>query len=78
MIDIYQDEGFGTTDTYAPPNTLTRLYDTKMPVRHGVMRGTTVVQSGSAMESHTEMLAETAGLDPVEFRRRNVASSAFK
>jgi len=76
-IDIYQDEGFGTTDTYDIPNVLTRLYDTKMPVRHGVMRGTSFVQSGFAMESHTDMLAEVAGLDPVEFRRRNVATPAF-
>ena len=76
-IDLYQDEGFGTADTYDIPNVLTRLFHTKMPVRHGTMRGTSFVQSGFAMESHTDMVAEAAGLDPVEFRRRNVASPAF-
>jgi nicotinate dehydrogenase subunit B len=76
-IDIHQDEGFGTADTYDIPNVLTRLYETRMPVRHGVMRGTSFVQSGFAMESHTDMVAEAAGLDPVEFRRRNVATPAF-
>jgi isoquinoline 1-oxidoreductase len=76
-IDLYQDEGFGTTDTYAIPNVLTRLFHTKMPVRHATMRGTSFVQSGFAMESHTDMVAEVAGLDPVEFRKRNVADAAF-
>jgi isoquinoline 1-oxidoreductase len=77
IIDLYQDEGFGTTDTYAIPNVRTRLFHTEMPVRHGTMRGTSFVQSGFAMESHTDMLAEAAGFDPVEFRRRNVANPAF-
>jgi len=76
-IDLYQDEGFGTADTYAIPNVLTRLFHAKMPVRHGTMRGTSFVQSGFAMESHTDMVAEAAGLDPVEFRKRNVAAEAF-
>jgi len=76
-IDLHQDEGFGTADTYDIPNVLTRLFHSKMPVRHGTMRGTSFVQSGFAMESHTDMVAEAAGLDPVEFRRRNVATPAF-
>ncbi len=76
-IDIYQDEGFGTTNTYDIPHVATRLFHTPMPVRHGTMRGTSFVQSGFAMESHTDMLAEAVGLDPVEFRKRNLAEPAF-
>jgi len=77
-IDLYQDEGFGTTDTYSIPNVRTRLYHARMPARHGTMRGTSFVQSCFAVESHTDMLAEAVGVDPVEFRKRNIAMASFK
>jgi CO/xanthine dehydrogenase Mo-binding subunit len=35
------------------------------------------VQSCYALESHTDMVAEAAGLDPVEFRKRNLAVASF-
>jgi isoquinoline 1-oxidoreductase len=41
------------------------------------MRGTSFVQSCYALESHTDMVAEAAGLDPVEFRKRNLAVASF-
>ncbi len=77
-IDLHQDEGFGTTETYAIPNVRTRLFAAEVPPRHGTMRGTSFVQSGFAVESHTDMVAEAAGLDPVEFRRLNVAKASFR
>ena len=77
-IDLHQDEGYGTTETYAIPNVRTRLYAAKLPPRHGTMRGTSFVQSGFAVESHTDMVAEAVGMDPVEFRRRNVAKASFR
>jgi isoquinoline 1-oxidoreductase len=76
-IDLYQDEGFGATDTYDIPHVRTRLFRSSVPARHGTMRGTSFVQTCFAVESHTDMLAEAAGLDPLEFRRRNVAMDAF-
>ena len=76
-IDLHQDEGFGSTDTYDIPNVRTRLFQARMPARHGTMRGTSFVQTGFAVESHTDMLAERVGVGPVEFRKRNVATASF-
>jgi CO/xanthine dehydrogenase Mo-binding subunit len=76
-IDIYQDEGYGTQYTYRIPATRTRLFHTALPVRHATMRGTSYVQSTFGMESHTDMCARAAGLDALEFRRRNVLLPAF-
>jgi isoquinoline 1-oxidoreductase len=77
-IDIYQDEGFGTQYVYRIPDTRTRLFSTRLPVRHGTMRGTSYVQSVYGMESHTDSCARAIGMDPLEFRRRNVLFPAFE
>lgn len=76
-IDLYQDEGFGTEDTYAIPSVRTRLFRTKMPARHGTMRGTSFVQTCFAVESHTDAVADAVGLDPVDFRMKNLALESF-
>jgi nicotinate dehydrogenase subunit B len=76
-IDLYQDEGNGTEHTYAIPSVRTRLFKTRMPARHGVMRGTSFVQTCFAVESHTDMVAEAVGLDPVTFRKINLATEEF-
>jgi len=76
-LDLYQDEGNGSTDTYAIPDVRTRLFRTTMPARHGTMRGTSFVQTCFAVESHTDMLAEAVGLDPVAFRKKNLVFDAF-
>ena len=77
-IDIYRDAGIGTQDVYDVPNVRTRLFKSPMPVRHAVMRGTSYVQICYALESHTDMLAETVGMDPLEFRKLNVALKSFR
>lgn len=76
-LDLYQDEGFGSTVTYKIPHVLTRLFQTAMPARHATMRGTSFVQTCFAVESHTDMLAEAVGLDPVEFRKLNLHTPSF-
>jgi isoquinoline 1-oxidoreductase len=76
-IDLHQDEGFGTTGTYDIPQVRTRLFHSKMPARHGTMRGTSFVQSCFAVESHTDVVADAVGMDPVEFRRKNLALASF-
>ena len=53
----------------------TRLFRTELPMRHATMRGTSFVQSVFGMESHTDMVAKAVGLDPLEFRRRNVVEA---
>jgi CO/xanthine dehydrogenase Mo-binding subunit len=76
-IDIFQDEGHGTREMYDVSNTLTRLYQTRLPVRHATMRGTSFVQSVFALESHTDMVARATEKDPLDFRRAHVDLDAF-
>jgi isoquinoline 1-oxidoreductase len=76
--EIFQDEGHGTVEVYDIPDVLTLRYATRMPFKHGTMRGTSYVQTGFALESHTDMVAEAIGMDPLAFRKRNVALPAFR
>ncbi|MCU0304451.1 MAG: molybdopterin-dependent oxidoreductase [Thermoanaerobaculales bacterium] len=76
-LDLYQDEGYGSEETYAIPHVLTRLFRTPMPARHGTMRGTSFVQTCFAVESHTDELARALGRDPFDFRRSNLAVASF-
>jgi CO/xanthine dehydrogenase Mo-binding subunit len=76
-IDIFQDEGYGTQETYDIPNVRTQLYQTRLPIRHGTMRGTSFVQSVFALESHTDTVARRTGHDPLDFRRAHVELEAF-
>jgi len=76
-LDIYQDLGEGTRDTYAAPHILIKHYRTEMPVNQANSRGTSYVQIGFAQESHIDMVARAIGHDPFEFRRNNVALESF-
>ncbi|OGX26067.1 MAG: hypothetical protein A3D10_06565 [Omnitrophica WOR_2 bacterium RIFCSPHIGHO2_02_FULL_48_11] len=49
-----------------------RVY-TNTPIS-GAMRGFGGVQAGFAIESHMDMLAEGIGMDPVEFRLKNITT----
>jgi CO/xanthine dehydrogenase Mo-binding subunit len=77
-IDLYQDEGHGTVEVYDIPHVLTRLFNSSMPTRHATMRGTSYAQTCFALESHTDVVAAAVGMDPIEFRKKNVALGAFK
>ncbi len=76
-VDIYQDVGNGTTGTYAIPNVLTRLYQSRWPFARAISRGTSFVQTCFATESHIDMVAASMGFDPFVFRRINVRFPAF-
>jgi len=78
-IDFYGDEGHGTHNLYAIPHARTRLFrQALMPALHATMRGTSYTQNIFAIESHTDMVARAVGLDPLAFRRVNVALSQFR
>jgi len=49
-----------------------RVY-TNTPIS-GAMRGFGGVQAGFAIESHIDMLAEGIGMDPIEFRMKNITT----
>jgi isoquinoline 1-oxidoreductase len=76
-IDIIHDMGFGTTNTYTIPHTLTNVYHADWPFKRAVSRGTSFVQTCFAVESHVDMVAAALGVDPLEFRRNNVRFQAF-
>jgi len=76
-VDIYQDKGNGSTGTYAIPNVLTRLYQSRWPFARAISRGTSFVQTCFATESHVDMVAAAIGFDPFVFRRNNVRFPAF-
>jgi isoquinoline 1-oxidoreductase len=76
-IDIIHDMGYGTTNTYTIPHTLTNLYHAEWPFQRAVSRGTSFVQTCFAVESHVDMVAARLGIDPLEFRRNNVRFQAF-
>lgn len=76
-FDMYQDEGEGTTNTYDIPNVLTKAYDAHWPFGRAVSRGTSFVQSCFAIESNVDMVAQRVGIDPFEFRRKNVQYPAY-
>ena len=76
-IDIYQDLGEGTQETYYSPNTYIRHLKTKLPFNQANSRGTSYVQIGFAVESHMDMLASSVGMDPVEFRCLNFELPSF-
>ncbi len=76
-LDIYQDLGEGTRETYAAPHVLIKHYRTEMPVDQANTRGTSYVQLGFAQESHMDMVAASLGHDPFAFRRNNVVLESF-
>ena len=76
-IDVYQDGGDGTIDTYVIPNVLTKLYRSSWPYQLATSRGTSYVQTCFATESHIDMVAKAVGFDPFTFRKINVELPAF-
>lgn len=77
-VDSYQDVGDGTKLTYDIPHVLVKAYrDPNWPVGLAATRGTSYVQTCFATESHIDMLAHKLGIDPLEFRRKNVQLKAF-
>ncbi len=76
-IDSYQDLAEGSTCTYAIPNVMTRAYAADWPFGRAATRGTSYVQTCFATESHVDMVADRLGMDPLDFRRKNVQYPAF-
>ncbi len=76
-IDFHQGHGRGTRKLYEVPAERSRLFRSEIGVQNAIMRGTSYTQTIYALESHTEMVARSIGLDAIEFRRRNVSESAF-
>jgi len=70
---VAQKSGFSAAGPYDIPNVAIDSYEiyTNRPPA-GALRGFGVPQLVWAYESHTDLIARALGLDPVEFRRRNL------
>src|SRR5205085_3581454 len=70
---ITQKSGFTAPGPYDIENTAIESYSlyTNLPPA-GALRGFGIPQLVWAYESHTDMIARELGIDPVEFRRRNL------
>src|SRR5437764_11670732 len=70
---VAQKSGFTAAGPYDIPNVAIdsfEIYANRPPA--GALRGFGVPQLVWAYESHTDLIARALGLDPVEFRRRNL------
>ena len=70
---VAQKSGFGAAGPYDIDNVAIDSYEvyTNLPPA-GALRGFGVPQLVWAYESHTDLIARSLGLDPIEFRRRNL------
>src|SRR5260370_40584367 len=58
--------------TYEIPNQRTLFHPSKSPLRQGSYRGLAATANHFARESHMDELAHALGMDPLEFRLRNL------
>jgi isoquinoline 1-oxidoreductase len=63
---------------YSVANQLIQYHATKFPLRQGSYRGLASTANHFARESHMDSLAHVAGMDPLEFRLKNLADSRLQ
>jgi isoquinoline 1-oxidoreductase len=63
---------------YAVPNQLIQFHPAKSPLRQGSYRGLASTANHFARESHMDALAHAAGIDPLEFRLKNLTDARLK
>jgi isoquinoline 1-oxidoreductase len=68
----YNSGGSAIRGMYDTPNQVTQFHNVKSPLRQGSYRGLAATANHFARESHMDELAALAGLDPLEFRLRNL------
>jgi isoquinoline 1-oxidoreductase len=68
------NSGPAAIDTpYSVPNQLIQYHATKSPLRQGSYRGLASTANHFARESHMDGMARVAGMEPLEFRLKNLA-----
>ena len=63
---------------YDVPNQLIRFHPAKTPLRQGSYRALAGTANNFARESHIDALAHAAGIDPLEFRMKNLSNARLK
>ena len=63
---------------YAVPNQLIQFHPAKSPLRQGSYRGLASTANHFARESHMDAVAHAAGIDPLEFRLKNLTDPRLR
>jgi len=63
---------------YDVPNVRTEFHATRSPLRQGSYRGLAATANHFARESHMDELAQALGMDPLEFRLRNLTDARLR
>lgn len=71
-FDNYNSGGSALGTPYAVDNRRVEFHEAETPLRQGSYRGLAATFNNFARESHMDELAAAAGLDPLEFRLRNL------
>lgn len=63
---------------YNVPNQIAQFHPAKSPLRQGSYRGLAATANHFARESHMDELAHAVGIDPLEFRLKNLADPRLR
>ncbi|MFZ0523872.1 MAG: molybdopterin cofactor-binding domain-containing protein [Candidatus Acidiferrales bacterium] len=74
----YNSGEAGIRTYYDVPNQKIEFHETKSPLRQGSYRGLAATANHFARETHMDELAHVAGMDPLEFRLRNLKDERLK
>ncbi len=76
--DNYNSGGSGIAMPYEVLNPRTQSHQARSPLRQGSYRALAATANNFARESHLDDLAKLAGLDPLEFRLRNLKNQRLR
>jgi len=74
----YNSGGSGIETPYEVPNKKVEFHPTQSPLRQGSYRGLAATANHFARESHMDDLASALGLDPLEFRLKNLRNERLR
>ena len=74
----YNSGPSGIETPYDVPNKKIQFHNTQYPLRQGSYRGLAATANHFARESHMDELAAAAGIDPLEFRLKNLKDERLR
>jgi len=74
----YNSGPSGIETPYDVPNKKIQFHNTQYPLRQGSYRGLAATANHFARESHMDELAAVAGIDPLEFRLKNLKDERLR
>ena len=74
----YNSGGSGIETPYEVPNKKVEFHATESPLRQGSYRGLAATANHFARESHMDDLANATGMDPLEFRLKNLKNERLR